>query len=103
MFLPIDDKQRAVPLVPNSVPLAVTYDTTISAATSITLNAKTTFLEVTAIAYGVFMRYQAGVSSSSFDEFIGAGMTRHYIVPSGVTVVSFIEETAGAAIVVIEK
>lgn len=103
MFQPLDDKQRVVPLVPNIVPLAVTYDATISSAHDITLDVQTTLIEVSAISQGVFLRYQASASSSAFDEYIAAGSTRHYIIPEDVTVISVIEEAASAHVVVIEK
>ncbi len=101
--MPIDGNDSKIPLTQSTVALAVTYDTTISSATSVTLNASTTLLEVSAIAQPIFMRYQASVSSTLFDEFIQAGTTRHYVVPIGVTVVSFIEQAASATLVCIEK
>lgn len=103
MKLPIDANDSKIPLTQNTTALAVTYDTTISTATSVTLNAATTLLEVSALAQPIFMRYQASVSSTLFDEFIQAGTTRHYVVPTGVTVVSFIEQAATGALVLIEK
>lgn len=103
MELPQDAKGKAVQITPRKVALARTYDTTISSATSVTLNGDTTFVEVTALDQGIFMRYQASVSSTNFDEFIAAGMTRHFLVPAGVTVLSFIEEAASAKLIVIEK
>ncbi len=102
-FLPVDQKGDMIPLTTPTTALAVTYDTTISSATDITLNASTALIEVTAINNGVFLRYQTAVSSSNFDEFILADSTRHFVIPAGVTVVSVIEETASAKVVVIEK
>lgn len=101
--LPEDRKGIPLPLTPAVTPFAVTYDATISSSTTVTLNAKTTIIEVTAIDKGIFMRWGAAVSSSNFDEFIGAGQTRHYVVPTGQTDVRFIEESATAKLVVIEK
>lgn len=103
MKMPRDNNHNAIPLVQNSRALAVTVDTTISAATDITLNTSTTLIEVNALSQGVYMRYQATASSTNFDEFIQAGAVRHYIKPYGVTVISFIEAAASASIVVIEK
>lgn len=100
---PLDANGHPLALPPAIPPRQVTYDATISAATSLTLQVGTTLLEVSAIAQGIFMRYQAAVSTTLFDEFIQAGMTRHYVVPPGVTVVSFLEETASARLVVVEK
>lgn len=92
-----------IPLTPDKAALVVTYDTSISTATDITLDANTTFLEINAISEGVFLRYQATASSSAFDEYIAADTTRHYTVPEGVTVISVIERAASASVVVIEK
>lgn len=102
-FLPVDQKGNMIPLVPPTGAIAVTYDTTISTATDITLNSATDIIEVTAINNGVFLRYASTASSSAFDEFILADSTRHFIVPAGVTVISVIEETASAKVVVVEK
>lgn len=103
--LPIDGNRSHVPLTPATVALATTVDDTISSATSITLNASTTFLEVTAITAGIYMRYQAGAASNAFDEYILANSTRHFYVPNGVTVVSFIQDASvGTALLrVVEK
>lgn len=90
-------------LTPSAVPLARTYDTTISTATSITLQTNTNFLRVCAIDQGVFLRYQANVSSTDFDEYIPADSVQDFIVPKGTTVISVIERAASAAVVVIEK
>lgn len=83
--------------------LEETYDATISSSTSITLNTAATYLEVSAIDKGVFMKWGAAASSSDFDEFISPNTTRVYVVPTGQTTVQFIEESATAKLVVIEK
>lgn len=83
--------------------LVGTYDATVSSSTELTLNAGTTSIEVTAIDKGIFMKWGATASSSAFDEFIGQNTTRTYIVPTGVASVQFIQESATAKIVVIEK
>lgn len=101
--VPRDSNRVPLPITPNAVALAVTYDTTISASTSITLNAATWLIEVTALTQGVFMKWGATASSSAFDEFIAAGSTRHYVVPTGQTTVQFIEQAASATLIVIEK
>jgi hypothetical protein len=90
-------------LTPSAVPLARTYDTTISSATTINLQASTHFIRVVAIDQGVFLRYQAGVTSSNFDEYIHADTVQDFIVPEGVTAISVIERQATGAVVVIEK
>lgn len=101
--VPIDGNRTHVPLVPAVSALAVTVDDTISSATDVTLNANTTFIEVSAVYGGVYMRYAATASSANFDEYIQAGATRHYYIPYGVSVVSFIQDQAGSAIRMIEK
>lgn len=87
-------------LSPATEALAETYDTTITSATSITLNAKTSIIEVSAIDSGVFLKYSAGVSTSAFDEYILADTVRHYVIPNGITIISVIGD---GAVVVIEK
>lgn len=82
--------------------IAVTYDATISSATSITLNAATTSFEVLAIAQPILLRYAAGVSTSAFDAVIAANATKMFTVPEGVTTISVIEAAATAAVAVIE-
>lgn len=103
---------KAIPRDANRVPLqitiptraiAITYDATISASTTVTLNASTSILEVSAISQGIFMKWGGAASSSSFDEYIQPGSTRHYAVPSGETSVQFIEQAASATLICIEK
>ncbi len=98
-----DQNAVPLPLTPPFAALAVTVDTTISAATDVTLNAATTLLEVNALSQAIYMRYAVTASSSNFDEFIQAGSTRHYVVPAGVTVISFIEQAASATLILIQK
>lgn len=83
--------------------LEETYDATISSSTSITLNMSATYIEVSAIDKGVFMKWGATASSSDFDEFISANTTRVYAIPTGQTTVQFIEESTTAKLVVVEK
>ena len=101
--LPRTSGNETVQLTPDRAATSRTVDATISSATSVTLQTNTTLLEVNALNYGIYMRYQAGVDSTNFDEFIMANSVRHYVVPLGCTVVSFIEETAGAKLILIEK
>ncbi len=82
--------------------LAVTYDATISSATSITLNAATTSFEVTAIDKPLFLRYAASVSTTEFDALIPANTTRTFFKQDGVTVISVLEASATANVAVIE-
>ncbi len=88
---------------PRSPTLAITYNTSISSSATVTFNAGTTYIEVTAIDKGIFMKWNGTASSSSFDEFIGLNQTRTYILPAGVTTAQFIQETTTAKLVVIEK
>lgn len=92
---------------PTSAPLGValvpTYNATISSSTLLTLNTATTYVEVSAIDKGIFMKWGATASSSSFDEFIAANTTRAFGVPVGETSLQFIQESATAKLVVIEK
>lgn len=88
---------------PEAPTLVATYDATVSSSTAITLNTGTTYIEVTSLLKGSFLKWGATASSSSFDEFIAPESTRLYIVPPGVTTVQFIEEAASAHLIVIEK
>lgn len=101
--LPTDANAKVFQLTPNVEALVATYDASISSATDITLNAATSYIEITAIDKGIFMKYGATASSSDFDEFIAQNTTRAYIVPSGVSVISIIQEAATAKAVIIEK
>lgn len=84
--------------------LATTYDATISASTEITLNAATTIIEVSAIDKTILMKWgTADVTTSNFDEVISLNTTRVFMVPSGITAVNFIEQSATAILCVCEK
>ncbi len=85
-----------------SLPLVATYDATVSASTAITLNAKTTGIEVSAIDKGVFLNFDATASSTAFDGFIPANTSKVFMVPSGAVTANFIEESATGKLVVIE-
>lgn len=86
-----------------AITLEETYDATISASTSISLTSGTTWIVVSAIDKGIFMKWGATASSTDFDEFIVANSTWSFVVPTGTTTVQFIEESATAKLVVIEK
>lgn len=101
--LPIDANGEAMQLTPSKLAVAVTYDATISGSTTVTLNALTTYIEVTSLLKGTFMKWGATASSTTFDEFITPESTRAYVVPVGQTSVQFIEEAASAHLIVIEK
>ena len=102
--IPTDGNRRSVQLTPAVVALEETYDATISASTEITLNASTTFIEVTAIDEGIMMSWgTANATTTSFDEYIAKNTTRQYYVPYGVAAVNFIERATTALLVMIEK
>lgn len=87
---------------PYAPTLVATYDATISTSTPLTLNAGTTYIEVTAVDKGIFLKWDATASSSAFDEYIGAGLTR--IFPTaGHTTANFIQQAATGILVVLEK
>ena len=83
--------------------LAITYDATVSASTEVAIASGASYIEVTALDKGVFLKWGATASSSAFDEFIAPNVTRLYIIPTGATSVQFIEESATAKLVVIQK
>lgn len=85
-----------------SKPLATTYDTSVDTNTAITLNAKTTGIEVSTIAKGVFLRWDGTASSSAFDGYIAPDTTKVFMVPRGTTTANFIESAASATLIVIE-
>jgi hypothetical protein len=86
---------------PKAPTLAATYDATVSASTTITLNTGTSVIIVSAIDKGIFMKWGATASSSSFDNFIPANTTARFVVLAAT--VQFIEESATAKLVVVEK
>lgn len=85
-----------------SKPLATTFDATISSSTPVTLNAKTTGIEVSAVAQGIFLKWDATASSSAFDGYIAPGSTKVFMVPSGTVTANFIEQASAANLIVIE-
>lgn len=88
---------------PKAPTLADTYDATISTSTTLTLNANTTYIEVSAIDKGIFLKWGTTAASSDFDEFIPANTSKTFVIPNGVATVQFIEESATAKLVVLEK
>ena len=86
---------------PKAPTLARLYDATISTSTAITFNAGTSYIEVSAIDKGVFMKWGATASTSAFDEFIPANTSK--VFPIVAATAQFIEESTTAKLVVIEK
>ena len=102
--LAIDANNNALPITLPSVALAQTRDTSISASTEITLDADTSIIEITALTDNVFLKYGTDdVTNANFDEFIQAGVTRHYVIPQDITAINLIDDGSDATIVVIEK
>ncbi len=83
--------------------LAVTYDATISSATSISLNAATTSYEVLAIDKPILLRFAASVSTSAFDAVIAANCSKVFYRDPAVTTISVIEASATGGVAVIER
>ena len=78
----LDGNGKSYPIVPAGAALKATYNATLSASTPITLDNETRLIEVSAGDEPIFIKYGDGNTASAatdgFDEFIGAGMTRHY-------------------------
>lgn len=108
--LPRDNNQTGMQLTAPTAAFHVTnsdvtthVEVTLQTANTTTGLPATSLLEVSAITNGVFMRYTSVATTSAFDEFIQAGTTRHYKVPAGVLIVSFVSQTGSATVVLIEK
>lgn len=107
--LPTDGNGYPMQISPNKVALAVTYDATISTSTAVTLNANTSFIEVTAIDKAICLKWgTASASTSAWDHVIPANWIQSFSVPvdsttgSLYTTVNFIEESATAKLAVSE-
>lgn len=98
MSYPAGPVQYAV----TSKPLVATYDATVSSSTAITLNAKTTGIEVTASDKAIFLKWDATASSSAFDGIIAANTSKVFSVPTGTVTANFIEQAATALLTCIE-
>lgn len=108
--LPRDDNSIAYQLTPSKIALAQTVDATISSSTEITLNAATSIIRVYAIDKDIYMKWgTADVTAANFDEVIPANQICDFVVPitvaTGVkyTAVNFIERSATATLICIEK
>lgn len=98
----IGDNRTVVATLPAQVALEETYDATISTSTSITLNAATKLLEVTAIGASIFYKWGATATSSDFDGIVALNSSKLIPVPNGQTSIQFIEESATAKLAVVE-
>jgi len=106
LVMPADDNSRGIALPPASVALAVTKNDAVSTSTlvAVSLNASTSFIEVTALDSGIYLKYAStGATSTVFDEYVPAGMVRHYVIPQGVNAISFIADEGTSRVRVIEK
>lgn len=83
--------------------LAATYDATISSATTVTFNTATQVICISAIDKGIFVRFDATVTNSAFDEFVPLNTTVLLPRPVSSAFMTVLEEAATAKIVVIEK
>lgn len=92
----------AIQYAVTSKPLAFTYDATVSTSTAITLNTKTTGIEVTALDKAIFLRWDGTVSSTAFDGVIAPNQTKIFTVPRGTVTANFIEESATAKLSCVE-
>ena len=107
--LPKDANSVSMPLTPSVVALAVTNNGSLSSSATITFQTTTTFIEVSALSQGIFMKWGATASSTVFDEYIQAGFTRHYTIPLNTTTglpyttAQFIQQAASATLILIEK
>lgn len=97
------DIQQQYFISPKSATLAVTYDADISSDTTITLNAKTAILILTAVNKGFFLNWDATATTSAFKEYVGAGQTVVLVRPENVLTAHVLQEAATAGIVCIEK
>lgn len=88
---------------PKAPTLSQTYSTSISSSTSVSIVSGATYIIVSAIGAGIFLKWDAIATSANFDEFISLNTSITYIVPNGQTSVQFIQESATAKLVVIQK
>ena len=102
--------QRFIEITPSVIAIDETYDASIGSSTELTLNASTTFIEVSAIDKTIMMKWgETNASTSDFDEVINLNKTRHFMVPVDITTkklftaVNFIQQSATAILSVVEK
>lgn len=91
-----------------AIPVAVTYDATISGSTTVTFNAVTKQIQVTAVDKAILMKWGATASTSAFDAVISVGYPTTFNIPINpvtgaiYTTAQFIETTTTAILVVCE-
>ena len=92
----------------NAIPVAITYDATISSSTTVTFNAATKQIQVTAVDKAILYKWGATASTSAFDGVVSVGYPATLQIPinpvTGLlfTTVQFIETAATAILVVCE-
>lgn len=92
----------------NALPIVVTYDATISGSTTVTLNAATKQIQVTAVDKAILLKWGATASTTAFDAVISVGYPTTFQIPINpvtgaiFTTVQFIETTTTAILVVLE-
>lgn len=92
----------------NALPIATTYDATISTSTTVTFNAATRQILVTAIDKAILYKWGATASTSAFDGVVSVGYPTMITIPVNpvtnalYTTVQFIETTTTAILVVLE-
>lgn len=102
--MPIYGNQNQV----NALPIAVTYDASISGSTTVTLNGATKQIQVTAIDKAILMKWGATASTSAFDAVISVGYPTTFQIPINsitgaiFTTVQFIESTTSATLICLE-
>lgn len=97
-----DDNGGILKTVPKSAAIESTYDATISSSTTITLNAATKLIEISAIDKAVLYKWGATCATTDFDGVVPANTSKLVPVPLGQTTVQFIEESATAKLAVVE-
>lgn len=113
--LPRDGNGVAVQTVPAVLPRKRTYNASLSTSVDIALQPKTTYVEVTAIAKPVLLKWSSGgavaasAATDGFDEVVQAGVSKGFYVPIDITTkiyftdLNIIEQAASATVIVIEK
>lgn len=101
-IIPRSANQEEINTALGRIALAVTVDTTISTATDVTLNASTALVRVFAKTNGIYVRGASTASASNWDWFCPANQYIDIVIPSGVTILSFIEETASSKLILAE-
>lgn len=92
----------------NAVPIAATYDATISGSTTVTFNVVTKQIQVTAVDKAILMKWGATASTSAFDAVISVGYPTVFTIPLDpatkalYTTAQFIETTTSAILIVCE-